>query len=249
MQSVKEAQSAYKRARKAFRIAQADPSIPGPEKLLMQDKMDSLADNTIDLLSQSATTGPRGAAGHQGAGDFDLDFIPGVDPLSGQGGEDDILERTNIAQSEKTEDINKQDGDQSARRDAQDKDDDKDDDDKRDKEAQDKDDDDKEEKRDKEMDAMKLKIAKMEYKEAKMKLAQTYSNLYPQPMREAKAKGFMSLNESIRVLTARVDEAVNFLAPRTGDAIKVAQTEEGIFNLEDLDGNNNSGNLDMGGKI
>lgn len=246
MQSVKEAQSAYHKAREAFRIAQMDPSIPGPEKLLMQDKMNSLADNTVDLLSQSATTGPLGAAGHQGAGDFDLDFIPGMENGGGAlGGEPDILERTNIAQN--TEDINKQDGDQGKKeKDSQD-DDKKDDDDKKEKDSQD--DDDKDEIK-KEMDAMKLKMAQMQYKEAKTKLAQTYSKLFPEPMREAKTESFMATNESIRVLTARVDEATNFLAPKTGDAIKIAQVEDGIFNLEDLDGNNNnSGNLDMGGKI
>lgn len=247
MQSIKEAHKAYKEARKAFKIAQMDQSIPGPEKLLMHDKMDSLADNTVDLLSQSATTGPRGAADHNAA-DFDLDFIPGME---NGGGEGNILERTNIAQN--TEDLNKQDGDQGKKdkeakdeNDKRDKEAKDDENDKRDKEAKDDEDDDK---RDKEMDAMKLKIAKMEYKEAKTKLAQTYSLLFPEPMRQAKTESFMATNESIRVLTARVDEATNFLAPKTGDAIKVAQAEDGIFNLEDLPGNNNSGNLDMGGKI
>lgn len=245
MQSVKEAITAFKEARKAFRVAQMDPTILGPEQMQMQDKMNSLTDNTFDLLSQSATTGPRGAAGHQG-GDFDLDFIPGMENGQGLGGEDDILERTNIARKDAGEDINKQDGDQSSK-DKEAQGDDKDDDNK-DKEAQGKDDDDKDETK-KEMDAMKLKIAKMEYKEAKMKLAQTYAQLFPEPMREAKTQSFMATNESIRVLTARVDEATNFLAPKTGDAIKVAQTEEGIFDLQDLDGNGNSGNLDMAGKI
>ena len=237
MQSVKEAITAFKEARKAFRIAQADPTILGPEQLQMQEKMNGLTDNTFDLLSQSATTGPLGAGGQ--GGQFDLDFIPGMENGGGMGGESDILERTNIAKKEEGKE-----GEKEKEKEAQGEEGEKE----KEKEKEAKDDDDKDETK-KEMDAMKLKMARMEYKEAKTKLAQTYSQLFPAPMREAKTKSFMATNESIRVLTARVDEATNFLAPQTGDAIKVAQAEEGIFNLEDLEGNGHSSNLDMGGKI
>ena len=239
MQSVKEAHKAYKDARAAFRIAQMDPTIPGPEKLLMQNKMDSLADNTVDLLGQSTTTGPRGSAGNLGEG-LDLDFVPGMENGGGLGGEPDILERTNIAQKE----AQGEEGEKEKEKEAQGEEGEKE----KEKEKEAQDNDDKNETK-KEMDAMKLKMAKMEYKDAKLKLAQTYAQLFPEPMREAKTKSFMATNESIRVLTARVDEATNFLAPKTGDAIKVAQTEEGIFDLQDLDGNNNSGIIDTGGKI
>lgn len=91
----------------------------------------------------------------------------------------------------------------------------------------------------KELDAMK-------HKEAQMKLAQRYADLHPVAMRTAKFNEFMSHKAPTAVLEARLDEAVNFMSK--ANAVKIAQEEDSIFKLEDLESTTNN-RVNTRGKI
>jgi len=79
MTGFSEVQSAYKKARLSFKIAQEDMTISNEDKILQREKMDILADNTVDALSA-----PRNA-------NDNLDF---TSP------DEEVLERTNIGQED-----------------------------------------------------------------------------------------------------------------------------------------------------
>ena len=83
MSTILEAKNAYKKARAAFKTAQEDVSISEEDKTTQRQKMDELADNTVDALAT--------ATKHA-----NLDFI---DPDE----ESNVLERTNIGQEEEEE--------------------------------------------------------------------------------------------------------------------------------------------------
>lgn len=106
MSTVSEVQSAYKKARASFKIAQEDMEISNEDKILQREKMDVLADNTVDALSV-----PRHA-------NDNLDFIS----PSENNEEEDILQRTNIGQEndEKEKDANDDENDDKKEKDAND---------------------------------------------------------------------------------------------------------------------------------
>lgn len=214
MTTVKEAITAFKEAKKAFRTAQLDPSISSADKLLQQEKMDQLEDQTFNQFEQM--------------GQADLDFITPSESVL----EEDVLERNNIAQTEEEKKKEKE---------AQDKEEQE----KKDKEAQD--DDEKEEKeKEAQFKELKQKVAQMEYEKARNKLAQKYGSLFSGQLKEARIAKFNLHKEPIKMLEARVNEAATLLE-KGGQSLKIAQNDEGLFDLADLDNSNQS--LDMGAKI
>ena len=89
-------------------------------------------------------------------------------------------------------------------------------------------------------------IEDMKNKEAQMKLAQRYSELFPMAMRTAKFNDFMSHKGTSAVLEARLDEASVNLSK--ANAVKIAQQEDSLFNFDDLD-STNSNKVNPGSKI
>lgn len=93
----------------------------------------------------------------------------------------------------------------------------------------------------KELDAMKQR-------DAQMRLAQKYSELFPVAMRTAKYTEFMGHKAPTSVLEARLDEATVFMS--SSNAMKIAQEEDSVFNFEDLGSESTTPrNADTGGKI
>lgn len=97
-----------------------------------------------------------------------------------------------------------------------------------------------------EIDDNKKELDEMKEKEAQMKLAQKYSELFPMAMRTAKFQEFMGHKAPTAVLEARLDEASVFMSK--SNAVKFAQVEDSPFKFEDLESANNP-NIETGGKI
>jgi len=89
MSTVLEAKDAYKKARAAFKTAQEDESISKEDKDTQRQKMDELADNTVEALAVAAK-------------DANLDFVD-----DDEDEESNILERTNIGQDDEKDDDEK----------------------------------------------------------------------------------------------------------------------------------------------
>lgn len=90
-------------------------------------------------------------------------------------------------------------------------------------------------------------LDEMKNKEAQMKLAQKYSELYPMAMRTAKFEEFMSHKSPTAVLEARLDEASVIMS--RPNALKIAQQEGSPFAFDDLESTSSTKNIDTGGKI
>lgn len=217
MSTATEAIHALKEAKKAFRIAQLDPSISNVDKLMQQEKMEQLEDSTFDQFEQMGKS----------------DFIPGQLPPSENGLEEDPLERINIAQTD--EEKEKADKEKKEK-DAQGKEDDKE------KDAAE----DEEKEKDAQFKELKNKVAQMEYEKARTKLAQKYGALFTGALKEARINQFNLHKEPIKMLEARINEATNLLE-KGGQSLKIAQNEDGLFELGELESTNQS--LDMGAKI
>ena len=91
----------------------------------------------------------------------------------------------------------------------------------------------------KELDAMKLE-------KEQMKLAQKYADLWPVAMQDAKFAEFMGHKDALPILVARLDEATVNLSKDS--SIKIAQTEERPFHLENV-GEGNQSKVHGGGKF
>ena len=83
------------------------------------------------------------------------------------------------------------------------------------------------------------KIAQLEKDNKEMKEAQIkqdlslkYAQLFPEPMRQAQIKSFMSHKEGPRILEARLDEATVLLSKQTTSHYKQAQIES-TFTFDD----------------
>ena len=97
-----------------------------------------------------------------------------------------------------------------------------------------------------ELDETKKEVDDMKNKEAQMKLAQKYSDLFPIAMKNAKFEEFMGHSEGTAILTARLDEATVMMSQ--SNVQKFAQQEDSVFRFEDLEHSPNN-TLSPGGKL
>lgn len=90
-----------------------------------------------------------------------------------------------------------------------------------------------------------------EMKEAQMKqdLSLKYAQLFPEPMRVAQRKAFMSHKESPRILQARLDEATTLLSKQTTSNYKQAQITSSPFTFDDTNIDAGDTGVDLGGMI
>ena len=89
-----------------------------------------------------------------------------------------------------------------------------------------------------------------EMKEAQMKqdLSLKYAQLFPEPMRVAQRKAFMSHKESPRILQARLDEATTLLSKQTTSHYKQAQISS-PFTFDDTNIDSDGIGVDLGSII
>lgn len=90
-----------------------------------------------------------------------------------------------------------------------------------------------------------------EMKEAQMKqdLSLKYAQLFPEPMRVAQRKAFMSHKESPRILQARLDEATTLLSKQTTSHYKQAQITTSPFTFDDTNIDPDNTGVDLGSII
>lgn len=88
-------------------------------------------------------------------------------------------------------------------------------------------------------------------KEAQMKqdLSLKYAQLFPEPMRVAQRKAFMSHKESPRILQARLDEATTLLSKQTASHYKQAQITTSPFTFDDTNIGADNDGVDLGSLI
>lgn len=87
------------------------------------------------------------------------------------------------------------------------------------------------------VDELEKEKTEMKESQEKEKLARKYAQLWPEPMREAKAQEFLGRSDSVSVLTAQVKEAEAIMGDHK--AIRTAQKEEGTYELLNYDDENN----------
>ncbi len=89
-----------------------------------------------------------------------------------------------------------------------------------------------------------------EMKEAQIKqdLSLKYAQLYPEPMRAAQRKAFMSHKESPRILQARLDEATTLLSKQTTSNYKQAQISS-PFTFDDTNVDSDGASVELGSVI
>lgn len=85
----------------------------------------------------------------------------------------------------------------------------------------------------------------MKTAQKKEKLAQKYAQNWPEPMREAKSKEFMSRKGNLAVLEAQVTEAISIMGDKK--AIKVAALNDDTFEIIQFD-DNNSNTINFGSR-